>query len=134
MSTTFISHIATVEIPVSNLDRSIEFYCKVLGVNIEYRGKDSAMLSFNETGAPTIYLVETKEFESLSFKNVKNGVIHSVVDFYTPLLNDFYHWLKEHHVEVGALNINPKNGLGGFGFKDPDGTVLGATNILGQAQ
>lgn len=33
----FISHIATVEISVSNLDRSVAFYVDVLGVKVEFK-------------------------------------------------------------------------------------------------
>lgn len=87
---------------------------------------------FNNQNAPSIYLVKTENFKGLSFKNMNNDVIHSVIDFYTPLLNEFYTWLKERHVEVYPIQTN--NGKGGFGFKDPDGNILGATNIVNMDQ
>jgi predicted lactoylglutathione lyase len=126
----FISHVATVEIPVTNLKKSIEFYIDILGVETDFKGKTSSMLTFQKKGVPTIFLVETEEFEGLSFRNTNNEIVHSVIDFYTPSLKDFYNWLKEKKVEVGTLNVNNENGLGGFGFKDPDGNLLGATNVL----
>lgn len=130
----FISHVATIEIPVSSLERSIEFYTEVLGVSIESRGETFAMLTFGSKGVPTLFLVETAEQSSLSFKNSASLVEHSVIDFYTADLPGFYEWLKEKKVEVGPLNINDENGLGGFGFKDPDGNLLSACNILHAGQ
>ncbi|MBY0122037.1 VOC family protein [Bacillus sp. S/N-304-OC-R1] len=129
----FITHIATVEIPISSLERSIEFYTRVLGVKVSFKGEKNAMLSFQSKGVPTLYLVETADVQSLSFSNSNNGIIHSVIDFYTPSLVEFYEWLKKEHVEVGTFNVN-ENGIGGFGFKDPDGNLLSACNVshLGQ--
>jgi catechol 2,3-dioxygenase-like lactoylglutathione lyase family enzyme len=130
----FVSHIATVEIPVSNLERSIHFYTDILGVKTHFKGKKNAMLSFESIGVPTIFLVETDVPQGLSFKNTNNEVIHSIIDFYSPSLTEFYEWLKEKDVEVGALNVNPEHGFGGFGFKDPDGNLLSATNVLHKGQ
>lgn len=126
----FISHIATVEIPVSNLKKSIEFYTDIIGVKVESSGENFAMLSFNSKGVPTLFLVETEDKKSLSFTNTNNDIVHSVIDFYSPNLHLFYSWLKEKNVEVGILNINNETELGGFGFKDPDGNSLSACNIL----
>ena len=129
----FVSRIATVEIPVSNLGNSIDFYIKVLGVHIEFKDEKTAMLSFRHKGVPTIFLVETEDTYPLAFTNTNSNVSHSIIDFYTPTLKDFYHWLKKNKVEVDSLNIN-EEGIGGFGFKDPDGNNLSACNIehLGQ--
>lgn len=129
-----ITHIATIEIPVSNLSQSIQFYIDILGVEAEFVGERNAMLSFKSKGVPTLFLVETKESQGLAFRNSNNDIIHSVVDFYTPALTELYEWLKEKNVEVGPLNVNPANGIGGFGFKDPDGNLLSACNVLHQGQ
>lgn len=130
----FISHIATVEIPVSNLPSSISFYQEILGVHIHFQGERNAMLTFNQQGVPTIFLVETESTEKLSFQNSYTEVVHSILDFYTNDLEGFYHWLKEKEIEVGPYNVNPDNGFGGFGFKDPDGNLLSATNVLHPGQ
>ncbi|SEN96898.1 Catechol 2,3-dioxygenase [Mesobacillus persicus] len=130
----FISHVATLEIPVGNLEKSIEFYIDVLGVELEFKGEKNAMLTFKKKGVPTFYLVETEETQRTSFKNTNNDIVHSIIDFYTPELKEFYQWLKEKNIEVGPLNIQPENGYGGFGFKDPDGNLLAATNVLHEGQ
>lgn len=129
-----ITHIATIEIPVSNLKRSVQFYVDIIGVKAEFVGEKNAMLTFQSKGVPTIFLVETEDIQHPAFRNSNNDIIHSVVDFYTPALTELYEWLKEKDVEVGQLNVNPENGLGGFGFKDPDGNLLSACNILHQGQ
>lgn len=130
----FISHIATVEIPVSNLEKSIEFYNDILGVKIESKEDKFAMLTFGSKGIPTLFLVVTEDNKQLSFRNTNNGIIHSIIDFYTPNLSEFYDWLIEKNVEVGTLNVNKESGFGGFGFQDPDGNALGACNVLHQQQ
>ncbi|MFB5087618.1 VOC family protein [Psychrobacillus sp. PGGUH221] len=131
--THFISRISTIEIPVSNLETSIDFYTTVLGVFTDFKGEKAAMLSFHQKGVPTIYLVETEDFQPLSFFNNQSKIEHSIIDFYTPLLKDFYKFLEKKNIEVGPLNIN-EEGIGGFGFKDPDGNLLSACNVehLGQ--
>jgi catechol 2,3-dioxygenase-like lactoylglutathione lyase family enzyme len=130
----FISHVATLEIPVTNLEKSIEFYIDILGASLEFKGTKNAMLTFKSKGVPTIYLVQTDETQAISFKNTNNGIIHSIIDFYSPKLKEFYHWLKEKDIPVGTLNISPENGYGGFGFKDPDGNLLSVTNVLHSGQ
>jgi len=130
----FISHIATVEIPVSNLDRSVAFYVDVLGVQVEFKGEKNAMLSFQSKGVPTIFLVETEEKKSISFSNSHTGVEHSIIDFYTQSLEEFHHWLQVKNIEVGPLNMKEEHGFGGFGFKDPDGNLLSACNMLHKGQ
>ncbi|MBB4826206.1 catechol 2,3-dioxygenase-like lactoylglutathione lyase family enzyme [Sporosarcina luteola] len=134
----FVSHIATIEIPVTNLDRSIEFYVETLGVSVTFKGEKQAMLTFGLKGVPTLFLVQievqTEGQKHLSFVNPSNGIEHTVIDFYTDKLLEFHSWLADRHVEVSALNINEENGLGGFGFKDPDGNLLSACNILHENQ
>ncbi|PLR95721.1 VOC family protein [Bacillus sp. T33-2] len=130
----FISHIATVEIPVTNLNESIHFYTDILGVKVEFKGDKNAMLTFSTKGVPSLFLVETEANKSLSFLNTNNGIIHSVIDFYTPKLKEFYNWLVEKKVEVGNLNISDETGIGGFGFKDPDGNLISACNVLHENQ
>lgn len=126
----FISHIATVEIPVSDLNKSVEFYVNVLGVTVLSNDGKQAMLSFAAKGVPTIFLVETTDDRRLTFTNTNKQIEHSIIDFFTPDLHAFYNWLKEQGISVSELNIDEKSGLGGFGFKDPDGNQLSACNIL----
>ncbi|WP_456272831.1 VOC family protein [Bacillus sp. AK031] len=130
----FISHVGTIEIPVSSLEKAIPFYKEVIGVEVAFRGEKNAMLTFKKTGVPTIFIVETDQKDRISFINSNTGVEHTIIDFYTADLEGFYKWLKAKNIEVGPLNIHPEHGLGGFGFKDPDGNLLSATNVLHEGQ
>ncbi|WP_232423585.1 MULTISPECIES: VOC family protein [Bacillus] len=91
----FIHHIATIEIPVSNLNKSLEWYSDILALKVHFQDDNTAMLTFESKGVPTIYLVKTAELNGLSFRNTNNNIVHSVIDFYTPQLTDFYNWLRK---------------------------------------
>ncbi|AYV74480.1 VOC family protein [Bacillus sp. PK3-056] len=130
----FTPHVATLEIPVSNLKKSLDWYLAIFDVKVHYQDSMTAMLTFESKGVPTIYLVETGELNKLSFKNTKTENVHSIIDFFTPSLAEFHSWLKEQDVLVGTLNIDPNHGYGGFSFQDPDGNLLGATNVLHPGQ
>ncbi|RIW29876.1 VOC family protein [Bacillus salacetis] len=130
----FITHVATIEIPVSSLDKAIPFYKEVIGVEVEFKGERNAMLTFRKKGVPTIFMVETEEIDRISFRNTNNDVEHSIIDFYTADLKGFHEWLNTRGIEAGPLNVHPENGSGGFGFRDPDGNLLSATNVLHKGQ
>ncbi|NHN34180.1 VOC family protein [Paenibacillus sp. S3N08] len=128
----FILRISAIEIPVSNLESSINWYVKLLGLEVQYRGSNDAMLTFNAIGVPGIFLCQTEDNQRLQFVNTSNGITHSVVDFYTSNLEEFRNYLIKQGVEVGKLNMNSDHG--GFGFKDPDGNFLSACNAIQRGQ
>jgi catechol-2,3-dioxygenase len=128
----FIPRISAIEFPVSKLESSINWYVKLLGLEVQYRGSNDAMLTFNETGVPGIFLCQTEDTQRLQFVNTSNGITHSVIDFYTSNLEEFRNYLIEQCVEVGKLNMNSNHG--GFGFKDPDGNLLSACNAIQRGQ
>lgn len=61
MSKPQVTKIATVEAPVSNLERSVKWYTELLNLHVDYKGEKEAMLRFHTHGAATVYLVETNE-------------------------------------------------------------------------
>ena len=129
----YVTRIATIEIPVREIETSVNWYSKTLNLVVQHKTDQDAMLSFNAKSVPTMYLVRTNAEARLSFDNTNTDITHSIIDFYTYDLEGFYETLKEAGVEVGTINTNER-GFGGFGFNDPDGNLLGATNIahLGQ--
>ncbi|MCA1031298.1 VOC family protein [Bacillus timonensis] len=129
----FVTRIATIELPVSDLETAANWYAKHLNMIVQHKSENEAMLSFNAKGVPTLFLVRTEDEKRMDFTNSRNGVTHSVVDFYTYDLKGFHEYLRESGVEVGKLNMMNEK-FGGFGFKDPDGNSLSATNVqhLGQ--
>jgi RNA polymerase sigma-70 factor (ECF subfamily) len=133
-----VPRIATIEIPVSNLKRSIEWYCKILGAKVVHETETDAMLHLqgsNKVGVPTLFLCQTDDLSNkLGFLNTNTNIRHSIIDFYVPDLVRFHKFLSDQGVNVGKLNYNIGDGLGGFGFSDPDGNLLAACNITHQGQ
>ncbi len=128
-----VPRIATIEIPVSNIQQSIDWYNKILGIKAVHQDETAAMLHLqggNLIGVPTIYLVQTNEVTRLAFKNSNSGVIHSIIDFYMRDLERFHFFLKQEGIKVTDLNFSPNSNMGGFGFEDPDGNLLSATNVI----
>jgi RNA polymerase sigma factor (sigma-70 family) len=133
-----VPRIATIEIPVSNLDLSISWYSKFLGTKVIHQDPTSAMLMLqggNRIGVPTLYLVQTNDANRLSFKNTNTNTTHSVIDFFLPHLDRFHSFLTNENVEVTGINyIEGTPGYGGFGFKDPDGNSLSVCNVTFRGQ
>jgi catechol 2,3-dioxygenase-like lactoylglutathione lyase family enzyme len=133
-----VPRIATIEIPVSNLKRSIEWYSIILGIKVVHESEQAAMLHLqggNRIGVPTLYLVQTSTEQRLSFLNTNTNIIHSVIDFYMPELARFHAFLKDQDIEVTEINYIPGlKGMGGFGFKDPDGNSLSVCNVVFNGQ
>ncbi|WP_414693766.1 sigma factor-like helix-turn-helix DNA-binding protein [Paenibacillus sp.] len=128
-----VPRVATIEIPVSNLKRSIEWYAQTFGLTVLVELAHAAMLQVQggqAAGAPGIYLVETDSRERLSFRNSHTGITHSVIDFFVPDLERFHTFVSERQIEATSINLIPGMGKqGGFGMKDPDGNSLGITNV-----
>lgn len=132
-----VPRIATIEIPVSNVQQAIDWYTKVLGVNAVYQDEHTAMLHLQggtRIGVPTLYLVQTEDTKRLDFKNSHTGITHSIIDFFIEDLERFHAFLKKEDVKVTELNFFPGTKMGGFGFEDPDGNLLSACNVTHQGQ
>jgi catechol 2,3-dioxygenase-like lactoylglutathione lyase family enzyme len=132
MKKNYITRISAVEVPVSNLVKSIDWYTRILGLEVQHKDLKTAMLTFNALGVPGVFLCETESNEKLQFINTNNDVTHSVIDFFTADLIGFYNFLIEQGVKVGKLNMN--SDFGGFGFEDPNGNLLSACNAIQRGQ
>lgn len=127
-----IPRIATIEIPVTNIEQSVAWYGKFLGTKAAFQDEKSAMLHLQggrRVGVPTLYLVQTEDPGRLFFINTHTGIIHSIIDFFIHDLEKFHSFLKQEGVKVTDLNIFPGSTKGGFGFEDPDGNLLSACNV-----
>lgn len=105
-------------INVRNLESSLDFYIRILGLTIRHRGNKDAYL---EWGTAWICLVEQENYS----ENIEGplGVDH--VAFYIPeeYFMDAVQTLQDHQVPIvrGPL----KRGIGwSINFLDPDGTQL----------
>ncbi|KGX92974.1 hypothetical protein N781_13950 [Pontibacillus halophilus JSM 076056 = DSM 19796] len=124
-------NVGTIEIPVEQLDESIQFYTEMLGLTTLQKGEESCMLTFNQHGAPNLFLVKSEQFQPLHFESshIKNN---SIIDFYTTDLDTCHRVFSDAGIEVTSLN-KTDSGLGGFGFKDPNGHWLGMHNVSNQS-
>jgi RNA polymerase sigma factor (sigma-70 family) len=133
-----VPRIVSIELPVSNLKRSIGWYHDILGTEVVHESQDTALLHLqggNHVGVPALYLVQTQDKQRLSFLNTNTEIVHSVIDFYVPDLDRFHLFLTNQGVEVTGINyIAGLDRQGGFGFKDPDGNSLSACNVIFQRQ
>lgn len=125
-----INKVATIEIPVTNIQRSVYWYKEILQLHLLHHDENfgTAMLSLTSKGAPTLYLVEVEEMSPLAFYNQRTGITHSIIDFYTNDLKSYHKYLLDQGVDADPLEV--KDGApGGFGFRDPDGNRLSVCNI-----
>ena len=120
-----ISGVVTVEIPVAEIARSIEWYEAVLGFRRTFEGTETAMLAAPDGVTLRLFLVRTNDPRRHSFRNTSSGALHSVIDFKTADLAACHRALKERGFPVGDW----KPGAHGFGFEDPDGNRLGLCDI-----
>ncbi|MFC5404325.1 sigma-70 family RNA polymerase sigma factor [Cohnella soli] len=131
-----VPRIATIEIPVFDLRRAVEWYGDMLGAKLQGEWNDewkSAMLHFQggsgAIGVPSIYLVKTEDKRRLTFKNTRHGYIQSVIDLYTHDLKGYYRFLKERGVDVNEIDWEQEPNRQGFGFRDCDGNSFGVCNV-----
>jgi catechol 2,3-dioxygenase-like lactoylglutathione lyase family enzyme len=108
MSHNYLKKIAIIEVPVSNLQDSIDWYTTNLGMMVTWRGETEATVELSTPGSPQVFLVQTDEGVSLSFKN-------SVIDFHTDDLKGFHKFLTDRKIQVTREDVGER---GGFGFKD----------------
>jgi catechol 2,3-dioxygenase-like lactoylglutathione lyase family enzyme len=130
-----ITRIAAVEIPVADLAVSLDWYTQVLGLEAFAGADESAtevLIGFPGSAAETsrIHLVQTNAADRLGFHNTNHGYTQSIVDFYAEDLAVFHRHLTSHGVRTNRESVDLAAGeQSGFGFLDPDGNSLGATNV-----
>lgn len=88
----YVTRISAVEVPVSNLEASIDWYITMLGLEVQHKDAKSAMLTFNAIGVPGVFLCKTESNERLQFLNTNTDTNHSVVDFYASDLEGYHHF------------------------------------------
>jgi catechol 2,3-dioxygenase-like lactoylglutathione lyase family enzyme len=131
--------INTVEIPVGDLTRAVEWYKTALGFLCQWSDERHALLSHAEVSEnggsyARILLVETDDTRRLGFTNSSNGLHHSVIDFQTPELDELHGFLRRQGTSVDDLQP-PLNAWAprGFGFFDSEGNRLAAFTYAASA-
>ena len=128
--TTPAVQINTIEIPVSNLKRAMDWYQSALRFNCEWSDEKHALLA-NEVKANSsqvrLLLVETLETVRLGFFGSSSGVHHGVIDFKAADLEALHAHISTLGTAIDemrppSLSWAPR----GFGFLDSEGNRLAA--------
>jgi catechol 2,3-dioxygenase-like lactoylglutathione lyase family enzyme len=116
-----ISGIDHVVIKVADLDRSIRFYCDVLGCTLEWR-RDEIALAHLRVGSAFVDLLASPSMPSDSARNMDHLCL-TVADFD---VDHVRRHLQDHGIVVGAAA--ERFGASGWGqslyVTDPDGNGL----------
>ncbi|QDG78246.1 VOC family protein [Labrenzia sp. PHM005] len=118
----------TLEIPVSDLQTSRNWYQTVFGVRTSSSDENHCQMAAEENDGPGVkfLLVQTESGQSLGFKNSSTDVDHSFADMEVDDLDGFYAALKDKGIKVPDLE-EPKYDWApkGFALQDPDGNRFG---------
>ncbi len=116
-----ISGIDHVVVRVANLDRSIQFYCQVLGCKLEWR-RDELALAHLRVGTAFVDLLGGQPLPTGPGRNMDHLCL-TVTDFDLEKMREH---LLRHGVEVGTAG--ERFGASGWGqslyITDPDGNGL----------
>ncbi|MGZ9585344.1 VOC family protein [Paenibacillus marinisediminis] len=114
--TPMFKRIDTVFVYVSDLERSVQWYTNILGLQVRWNMQEYAILSVADGETPLTLMQSTEEQLIIPTGEQFN--------FFTPDIDKAYVHLSEQGVSVGEMNVD--GGVKFFTFKDPDGNVLGA--------
>lgn len=119
MEENYIKGIEYTEIPVSNLEMALDWYCNKLGAKLLFQNKDLAAVDFI-TG-PSLFLVKTNDQTTATF--LVNGEDHYSIGFKVKNIEGFHHYLKKLGTKVNEIQ---DEGLTGkfFTFYDPFGNMF----------
>jgi catechol 2,3-dioxygenase-like lactoylglutathione lyase family enzyme len=128
MNNILFSRVGYVYLPVVDIDKSIEWYRDILGLELKSkfndRGTNIAVFHFKELNKVALLLVETTD--SLKAEYLRNGSPFPVVAINCPDIEYTYSTLKSKGVEVDELITLGKGEAKYFYFKDIEGNRLEA--------
>ena len=123
-----VSKISAVTLLVSNMKRSVGFYCKIPDFKIVYGGPDAQFTSFLIDNGVKSYL------------NLKLNKTHSTdfgrIIFYTDDVDELFAYMQDDKIisELGKFESKPEDAVWGerfFHVLDPDGYKLSFATPLG---
>lgn len=118
-----VKRIDSVFVPVTDLQRSEEWYMKVFPFRVVYRSGDGNYVGFrfNEEGEEVKTALTIFKTDKLPER------IHSPFNFYIEEVDGFHTFLVENGYNVGE--IHSADGMRFFDFYDPDGNTLGVVEF-----
>ncbi|WP_078596268.1 VOC family protein [Evansella clarkii] len=117
-----VKRIDTVFVPVTDTNRSEEWYMRMFNFKVGYRSQDGNYVGFRfdeagplQTGL-TLYKVDKVPETS-----------HIAFNFYTTDVDESYQYMKEQGAVVS--DIHEEDGMRFYDFADPDGNMLGVVTF-----
>lgn len=115
----FIEGIEYTEIPVSDLNQALEWYCDRLGAKLLFRNDELAAVDFSM--GPSLFLVKTNDSTAATF--LVNGEDHYTVGFRVKNIEGFHEYLTGFGTKVNE--IKDEGWVGKFfTFYDPFGNMF----------
>ena len=119
LAESFIEGIEYTEIPVSDLETALDWYCNKLGAKVAFQNKDLAAVNFSF--GPSLFLVKTINQTTSTF--LINGEDHYSIGFKVKNIEGFHNFLKGLGTKVN--DIQDEGAVGKFfTFYDPFGNMF----------
>ncbi|MEK8127704.1 VOC family protein [Paenibacillus filicis] len=124
MEESFIEGIEYTEVPVSDLEMALDWYCIKLGAKVLFQNTELAAVDFM-TG-PSLFLVKTSDQTTSTF--LVNGEDHYSIGFKVKNIEGFHNYLKGLGTKVNEIK---DEGVVGkfFTFYDPFGNMFDVHHI-----
>ncbi|WP_199621356.1 VOC family protein [Paenibacillus alkalitolerans] len=115
----FIEGIEYTEIPVSDLETAVDWYCNKLGAKLGLKNDERAFVDFSM--GPSLFLVKTEDKTTNIF--LVNGEHHYSIGFRVNNIEGFHNFLVELGAKVNEI-IDEGNIGKFFTFYDPFGNMF----------
>jgi lactoylglutathione lyase len=110
-------------VPVSDLNRSTEWYTDVLGFEITHRDEPDASVLMMNDHKIIFCLVKSQDIVQRPFP--KNDYqVENYFNFHTDDVDATYRMLKDKGADIGEI-VTFDGGIRGFSLDDPDGNRYG---------
>lgn len=96
-----INQILFNEIPIKNIEKSIEWYKNMLNLTFIWHSKEEKLAQLNLPSGQMLFLVETKDDTTATF--TVNGEKHQVIGFHTTRIEELYKHLVDNEVKVEPI-------------------------------
>lgn len=128
MNKLLFTRIGYTYLPTKNIDESITWYTKNLGLKLinkfEDRGSNIAVLHYPHVNAIALLLIETRDYNPLYI--VRNGSKFPVMAMNCTDIEYTHKVLKDNKVEVSDIRTLGEQEAKYFYFKDNEGNLLEA--------
>ncbi|HET7627431.1 MAG TPA: VOC family protein [Bacillales bacterium] len=127
MKESMIQGVSDVFLPVSDLDRSIEWYSTMLGLNLRFKDDENKSAGMNTGNDIGLCLVQVKNHKPLAFP--ENDFLTEITfNFRTSEIDRLHETLKANGVETTDIYDSLDSTFRCFTFEDCDGNKLNAVS------